>query len=306
MPGSRDSVAGATVVIAGASSGIGRGAALRLAAQGANVVVAARRTEVLDQLVAEIQSQGGAALAVTADVSEVDDILRLAAAAVDRFERIDIWINNVGVGALGMFWDIPLKDHARLVDVNLKGLIFGSHEALRRFREQGFGTLVNIGSVDSEIPIAFQNTYAATKAAVLSLGRSLNEELRLSGNDHIKVGIVMPWAIDTPWWAHAANYTGHAPRMALMDDPEIVIDAIVSACTDPREAQPAGAKARAANATHHIFPDLTERMSAGVARREIHKADPVPSTTGALHEPMAGGTDVQGGVRERMKREDSQ
>lgn len=80
-----------------------------------------------------------------------------------------------------------------------------------------------------------QNTYAATKAAVLSLSRSLNQELRLAGEDDIKVGTIMPWAVDTPWWRYAANYTGHAPRMAMMDDPQIVIDAIVKACIHPDE-----------------------------------------------------------------------
>lgn len=146
------------------------------------------------------------------------------------------------------------------MDVNLKGLIYGAHAALRQFRAQGYGTLVNIGSIDSETPLALQNTYAATKAAVLSLSRTLNQELRLAGEADIKVGTIMPWAVDTPWWNHAANYTGHAPRMAMMDDPQIVIDAILKACIDPKEEQPVGSKAKGSNIMHHLFPDLTERM----------------------------------------------
>ena len=302
----RQDVAGATIVIAGASSGFGRGSALRLAADGANVVLAARRTDLLEGLVAEIGAAGGNALAVTTDVSEPGDIARLGAAAVERFGQIDVWINNVGVGALGLFWDIPIEDHARVVDVNLKGLIFGAHEALRRFRAQGFGTLINVGSIDSEVPLAYQASYAATKAAVLSLSRSLNEELRLCGDDAIKVGTIMPWAVDTPWWTHAANYTGHAPRMAAMDDPEIVIDAIVRACVDPKEEQPVGPKAHASNFSHHLFPDLTERLSAKIADREVAKATPVPHTTGAIHAPMEEGATVEGGIRARMAREDDE
>lgn len=299
------SVKGTTVVITGASSGFGRGVALELARQGANVVLAARRQHVLDELAAEIDRTGGTALVVPTDVSDANQIANLAAVTMERFGNIDVWINNVGVGALGLFWDIPIEDHARLVDVNLKGLIYGAHAALRHFRAQGKGTLINIGSVDSEVPLALQNTYAATKAAVLSLGRSLTEELRLAGDTDIKVGTIMPWAVDTPWWTHAANYTGHAPRMAAMDDPQIVVDAIVKACTDPKEQQPVGAKAHAANISHNLFPGLTERLSAKTAQSEAEKAAPLPPTTGSIYEPMAEGTTVGGGIRERMQAEDN-
>src|SRR5690606_15458747 len=238
-----DTLKGKTIVITGASSGFGRGSALKLSALGANVVAAARRTEVLESLKLEIEARGGNIHIVTCDVSIPADIENLTAEALTTFGIIDIWINNVGVGAFGYFWDIPLNDHARLIDVNLKGLIYGAHTAVRHFIENGKGVLVNIGSIDSEVPLALQNTYAATKAAVLSLSKSLNEELKLTGNDMIKVATIMPWAVDTPWWIHAANYTGHKPRMAAMDDPEIVIDKIVEACIDPREKMPDGPKA---------------------------------------------------------------
>lgn len=297
---------GTIIVVAGASSGFGRGAALKLAHEGATVVVAARRKTMLDELVAEIGKEGGAALAVEADVSDPSDIARLSQMAVTQFGRIDVWVNNVGIGAIGFFWDIPIEDHARVVDVNLKGLIYGAHAALRQFRVQGYGTLINTGSIDSETPLAFQNTYAATKAAVLSLSRTLNEELRLAGNDDIKVGTIMPWAVDTPWWYHAANYTGRQPRMVAMDDPQIVVDAIVKACLDPKEEQPVGWKAKGSNISHHLFPDLTERLSANIAKSESDKAAPAPITTGAIHEPMDDGLTIEGGLRERMRQEDAE
>lgn len=305
MADGKKSVAGATIVITGASSGFGRGAAAELAQQGANVVLAARREAVLDALAAEINAAGGQALAVAADVSNPADIARLSSRAQQRFGHIDIWINNVGVGALGYFWDIPPEDHARLIDVNLKGLIYGAHEALRLFIAQGFGTLINVGSVDSEVPLAFQSSYAASKAGVLSLSRSLNEELRLSGqSDKIKVATVMPWAVDTPWWTHAANYTGQAPRMAAMDDPSKVIEALVNACIHPEEEIPVGWKAHAAKISHNLFPDLTERMSANITGREIEKASAVAPNSGAIHQPMQNTTTVDGGIRARMKQED--
>src|SRR5690554_669476 len=299
-----ESLSDIVVVIAGASSGFGRGAAQKLAAQGARVVTAARRKSMLDDLVTEIETAGGTAVAVETDVSEPADIARLVEEALTRVGRIDVWVNNVGVGAIGYFWDIPVEDHARLVDVNLKGLIYGAHAALRQFRAQGYGTLINVGSIDSETPLALQNTYAATKAAVLSLSRTLNQELRLAGEADIKVGTIMPWAVDTPWWSHAANYTGHAPRMAMMDDPQIVIDAIVKACIHPEEEQPVGWKAKGSDIMHHVFPDLTERLSADIAKAESVKAMSAPNTTGALYEPMSDGLTIDGHIRERMRQED--
>lgn len=294
------------IVITGCSSGFGRGAAIKLAEKGAHVILTARRTALIEALADEIVSQGGNATAITLDVSDMEAVKSLADTVIQKFGRMDIWVNNVGVGAIGKFWDIPLEDHARVVDVNLKGLIYGAHVALTQFVKQGYGHLINIGSIDSEVPLALQNTYASTKAAVLSLSRSLNEELHLSGLDEtVKVGTIMPWAVDTPWWTHAANYTGHAPRMAAMDDPEIVVDAIVEACLHPQEEQPVGAIAKASNISHHLFPDMTERFSAKLADKEARKAMPMAPTTGSIYTPMKEGTTMDGGIRERMKKEDA-
>ena len=299
-----DKLNGKIVVITGASSGFGRGSAIRLAGLGAHVVASARRSDVLETLHEEIKNRGGSILTVTCDVSKPEDIQKLADAAINKFGGIDIWINNVGVGALGFFWDIPLEDHARLIDVNFKGLVYGAHAALKHFVQKGNGVLVNIGSIDSEVPLALQNTYAATKAAVLSLSRTLNEELKLCDKNDIKVATIMPWAVDTPWWIHAANYTGHKPRMTSMDDPSIVIDKIVLACVDPKEEMPVGSKAVASNIFHLIFPDWAEHVTARISKKESEKGDYAPPTTGSIYEPMKEGIDVEGNIRERMKQED--
>ena len=303
--GSAEDVADRTIVIVGASSGFGRGAAVRLAELGANVVVAARRGDVLAGLVDEIEAVGGVALCVPCDASSASDVEDVASRAIDRFGRIDVWVNNVGIGALGLFWEVPLEDHARVVAVNLTGLMNGAHVALRHFLSRGDGVLINVGSVESKVPLAYQSSYAATKAGVLSLSRSLNEELRIVGaSKSIRVGTIMPWAVDTPWWSHAANYTGHAPRMAAMDDPRIVVDAIVEACLHPREEQPVGWKAHGGNVSHRIFPDLTERVSAGIIDTQLHKGTEVADTVGSIHHPTPAGITVSGGVRERIKAED--
>jgi len=307
-PDDAQRVAGKTYVITGASSGFGRGVALRLAEMRANVVLAARRAEVLQEVAAEARAKGGVPLVVPTDVAQPGDMERLAAATLERFGRIDVWINNAGVGAIGHFEDIPLADHARVVDVNLNGVIYGSHIALRQFRRQGHGTLVNIGSVESEVPLAYHASYAATKAAVLGLGRALSEEIRLSGAaGRIAVSTVMPWAVDTPFFEHAANYSGGKPRMALMDGPEKVVDAIVWASLHPREEVPVGWKAVGATVAHRLFPDLTESLAGNIIHHyQFETSTPAPRTAGTLHVPMRAGTGIAGGVRQRMAGEDAQ
>jgi short-subunit dehydrogenase len=306
LDGRRDSAKyrGRTFVIIGASSGFGKGLALRLAQHGANVVLAARRTNLLNELAAQVKSLGGEPLVVSTDVSNPENVEALLTATRQRFGNIDVWVNDTGVGAIGKFEDIPTADHARMIDVNFKGLVFGSHAALRQFRQQGYGTLINLGSIDSEVPLAYQASYSATKAAVLSLGRALNEELRLNKQRNIKVATIMPWAVDTPWWRHAANYSGGTPRMAAMDGPEKVVKAIVRTIDRPREEVPVGWKAVASNQFHRLMPDVVERISANIAhRRQIETAPPAPPTTGSLFEPMELGTGIDDSVRARIETE---
>ncbi|WP_197065218.1 SDR family oxidoreductase [Massilia sp. 9096] len=305
----RQSIAGKTYVITGASSGFGRGAALRLAQMHANVVLAARRTEVLNQVASEAQAAGGTPLVVTTDVSKLDDMRHLRDATLQRFGRIDVWINNAAVGAIGEFDKVPAEDHARVVDVNLKGVIYGSHLALEQFRKQGHGVLVNLGSVESEIPLAYHASYSATKAAILGLDRALREELRLEGvRGPIEIATIMPWATDTPFFDHAANYTGRTARMPMMDDAEKVVDYIVYASVHPSEEVPTGWKARGAYWSHRIAPDITERMAANVAHTSQMEHAPAtqPPTSGSLYLSPPTGTGVDGGVRARMHREDEE
>lgn len=211
-----------TFVIVGASSGFGRGVAEELGKYKANVVLAARRGDLLEEIASTIRSSGGTALAVQTDISKPEEVERLAEAALKQYGKIDVWINMAGVGAIGRFWEIPVADQARIVDVNLTGFIYGCHSAVRIFTKQGYGTLINMGSIESENPLAYHASYAATKGGVLNLGRAINEELRLSGYKKVKVVTVEPWAVDTPFWGHSANYSGGTPRMAAMDPPSKV------------------------------------------------------------------------------------
>jgi short-subunit dehydrogenase len=303
----RTTNAGRVVVVAGASSGFGKGVALQLADQGATLVLAARRTQLLEELAQQCRQRGGNAVVVTADVSSESDVRRITEAAVGQFGRIDVWINMAGVGALGRFEDIPLADHHRVVEINLNGVINGSHYALRQFRKQQAGTLINIASVAGRVPFPYYPSYVATKHAVVGLGAAINQELRANREKNIHIATISPYAADTPWFDHAANYTGHKPRQILLDPPEKVIRAIVAATVDPRPEINVGYKAKMAVASHRFTHRLTEAMTAAMIHKvQIEDSPPAPSTAGSLYEPMLSGQTVDGGVRQRLKEGDLQ
>jgi short-subunit dehydrogenase len=303
-PEAADGLAGKTVVVTGASSGFGRGIALELARQRANVVLVSRNERGLGEVAREA---GGSTMVFAADVADGEQMRRLMEATVGRFGEIDVWINNAGVGAFGKFEEVPLEDQLRVVDVNLHGVILGSHYALRQFRRQGEGTLINIGSVEGHVPLPYQATYVATKHGVVGLGAALNQELRLDPTARdIHVVTVNPFATDTPFFNHAANYTGRAPRSMLLDPPEKVVAAVIGAIRRPRPEIAVGFKAKGAQASHRIMRRGTEAMVAALYHREqMRQAAPAPPTSGTLHDSDGRAGPVDGGNEERIALEDA-
>jgi short-subunit dehydrogenase len=303
----RTANAGKVVVVAGASSGFGRGVALELAGQGANLVLAARRTQLIEQVAQDCERLGGKAVAVTADVSHEEDVKRLFDTALSRFGRIDVWINMAGIGALGAFDEVPLADHRRVIEVNVDGVINGSYYALRQFHRQQSGTLINIASVAGRVPFPYYSSYVASKHAVIGLGASINQELRANGVKNIHVVTINPYATDTPWFDHAANYSGHKPRQILLDPPEKVVRTIVDATTHPRPEINVGYKANLAIASSRIARRLTHNVTATVLQKvQVEDSPPAAMTDGALYQPMQEGDTVGGGMRKRMAEGDLQ
>jgi hypothetical protein len=139
---------------------------------------------------------------------------------------------------------------------------------------------------------------------VLGLGNAIHQELRLAGRlGPIRVSTVMPWAADTPYWTHSANYSGRAAQMVMLDPPEKVVAAIVMAAVKPRKKVAVGLKAKAAYAGHNIAPGLAEHVGANIVNEaQMIDAPPAPPTPGNLHAPMPAGTAVDGGLSERMAR----
>lgn len=295
-------ISGKTYVIVGASSGFGRGVAEELGKYKANVILAARRTDLLEEVSGIIRTNGGKATVVTMDISKPEDLQRVSDAAVKEYAKIDVWINMAGVGAIGRFWEIPAEDQARVIDVNLKGFIYGSKVAVQQFIKQREGILINMGSVDSETPLAYQTSYAASKAGVRSLSLALSQELRLNGYKNIKVVTIEPWAVDTPWWRHAANYSGVEPKMALMDEPDKVVNAVVRKSLRPKKIVPVGWKAKGSSFMANVFPRFNEWFTANVSQKyQMEMGPEVPDTQGAIYQPMPEGQGVDNKVDERIK-----
>lgn len=285
------------IVITGASSGFGKGTARRLAEEGASLVLAARRGALLDDLARECEARGGRTLAVTTDVSRREDMERLGHEAVARFGRIDVWINDAGVGALGRFEEIPLADHVQVIETNLLGTVYGSYVALQQFRRQKKGTLINMASVLGKIPAPYYASYTASKYAIVGLSAAIRQELRQNRVDDVHVCTVMPTSFDTPFFDHVANYTGHEVKpIPPVYDPEGVIDVLVRLVHEPEDEVMVGAGARISEVAHNLAPETMEKIwGKQVHRTQIENAAPAQPAQGALHEPVPIGTEVSGG-----------
>ena len=293
-----------TYVIIGASSGFGRGVAEKVGKTGAKVLIAARRGEALEEVARVIRAGGGTAIVLPTDISQPEAVAALQKVAIRELGHVDVWINMAGVGVIGRFWEIPIEDQAKIIDINLKGFVYGSHAAVNIFKTQGYGTLINMGSIESINPLAYHASYSATKAGVLNLSKIINHELRLAGYKNIKVVTIEPWAVDTPFWRHAANYSGGTARMAAMDPPEKVVNAVVRVSIRPRRELAVGWKAKGAKFSHWLLPGFTERISANIAHGyQIRKAPPADTTSGSVFHPVKEGTGIDDGVRDRIKRE---
>jgi hypothetical protein len=183
---------GKTVVITGASSGIGEACARKFVKQGARVVLAARSEEPLAKLAAELG--GGVACAVPTDISDISACKHLLQEAVSRFGSIDVLVNNAGHNRRGPFEHIPVEDILQILDVNLRAPLVLTRLALPTMRSQGSGTVVNVASLAGRFPLDHEATYSATKFALRVFSFAVAEELR---NTNIRISVVSPGPVET-------------------------------------------------------------------------------------------------------------
>ena len=186
------------VVITGASSGIGEATARMLAQDGAKIVAVARRKDRLEQLVKDIEADGGQAIAVEADVTSSEDMERAAQAAKDTYGRLDVWVNNAGVMPLSPVEMNRIDEWNWMVDVNIKGVLNGVAAAQPLMRAQGAGQFVNVSSVAGHLVFPGAAVYCATKFAV----RALSEGMRMESDGSIRVTNISPGAVKTELTDH--------------------------------------------------------------------------------------------------------
>ena len=189
------------VASTGASSGRGEATALHLAGQGAKVVRGARGEDRLSALAERIAATGGDAVYARTYVTNRADLARLVVLAQERFGRLDVLVSNAGAMPIGPMDDLAVDDWDQMIDVNIKGLLYGVAAALPVFREQGAGHFINIASTAGRKTVPNQTVYSATKAAVLAISDGLRQELA----GQLRVTVITPGFTDTHFPDHVKN-----------------------------------------------------------------------------------------------------
>ena len=287
----------AVVVITGASSGIGEATALAFARQGSRLVIAARDPDALNAVAEDCRRLGGQAMAVETDVTDPAAVKRLAEQAM-TWDKIDVWVSNVGVGAVGRFQDTPIEAHDQIIRANLIGHMNDAHAVLPVFLQQGHGIFVNMISLAGFAAAPFAAAYSASKFGLRGFSEALRAEL--ADQPDIHICDIYPAFVDTPGISHGANYVGRklsAPPPLV--DPRDVADAIVAVTQRPKATTTVGSVTNAARLAHLLAPNLATRIVGRFMASYFRRASRVAQSSGNVFAAPSVAGGIDGGMRSR-------
>ncbi|WP_270937880.1 SDR family oxidoreductase, partial [Falsiroseomonas oryzae] len=279
-----------TILITGASSGIGLATARMAAGRGAAVLLVARDEPSLQDAVQGIRAAGGRAAFHVADVADTAALEAAADRAEQEFGGLDSWVNDAGVSIVGTLEETSVEDQRRLFETNYWGVVNGSLLAARRLRGRG-GAIVNVGSVLSDRAMIYQGAYSASKHAVKGFTDALRMELEAERTP-ISVTLIKPSSIDTPYQDHA-RLTWGTRGVKLpppVYDPRLVARAICFACEHPRRDLVIGAGGAAISLAGALFPRLTDYAMEAIGKPvQATDVSRRPEMRDNLHEARPGG-----------------
>ena len=285
MKKNRTNLSNVTVVITGATSGIGKAASYAFARENANLVLASRTDSLLQELASECEALGANAIAVESDVSHKESIKHLFETTLAFFGTVDVWINNAGVGAIGEVEKTPLEIHEQVIRTNLLGPLIASYYVIPYFKKRGHGIMINTNSTGAFVGHPYTAAYSASKFGL----RGLSEALRFELKDYKDIHICDLFSsfVDTPAITkHAANFLGkeikfHYPLIPV----EKMAETMVNLAYRPREAVHIGLSDRLARLVHSVAPGLTGKIMNRIETKHFRKARDTPLTQGNVLGP---------------------
>jgi len=290
-------------VVVGASSGIGRESALRLAERGAKVVVAARSEPGLLSLVAEITAHGGEATAVTCDVADHEQVRHLAAVAEQTYGRIDTWVNVAATSVFAKFEDTTPEEFRRVAEVNYLGQVHGALAALPALRRAGGGALIAISSVEAIVSLPMHAAYSASKHAIEGAMDALRREL-ISENAPISVTSIKPGTINTPFFNNALNKMDVKPKgPPPFYQPGVVADCVLYAAEHPVRDLYAGGGGRQMVLSQLTMPRQVDLVLGKLGIPATRTKEPAPGgSPGNLYAPRTEDNRSEGDFSGRAHR----